>query len=295
MEDRTLVIMAAGMGSRFGGLKQIEPVDKYGHILLDFSVYDAIFAGFSRVIFIINKEIEVDFKRMVSTRLSRWQIRVDYAYQELCNMPEGYSLPASRKKPWGTAHAISCLSGIVNSPFAVINADDFYGRDAFVRIFDFLNQNNDECCMVGYKLRDTLSSSGCVSRGICEVEQGSLRRIEERSGICATPDGIISAEADRLPPDATVSMNFWGLTPDVIDECKSQFPRFLDKHLDTNPLGCEFYLPSVIFNMISEGKARVKVLNSSTKWYGVTYKKDKSEVSLALENMIENGIYPTDL
>lgn len=294
MEEKTLVIMAAGMGSRFGGLKQIEPVDKYGHMLLDFSVYDAILSGFRRVVFIINEEIEVDFKRIISTRLLKWRIKVDYAYQELC-VPMGYSIPVGRKKPWGTAHAISCLSGIVNSPFAVINADDFYGRDAFVRIFNFLGQNNGECCMVGYKLRDTLSSSGAVSRGVCQVEQGRLCSIEEHTGIIAAAEGIISNEPDLLSPDTTVSMNFWGLTPDVIEECRSQFSRFLDKNLDTNPLGCEFYLPFVIFNMISESKARVQVLYSSAKWYGVTYKKDKSEVALALESMIESGIYPADL
>ena len=295
MEEKTLVIMAAGMGSRFGGLKQIEPVDKFGHILLDFSVYDAILSGFSRVVFIINKEIESDFKRIIGARLSKWQTKVDYAYQELCNIPEGYSLPVGRKKPWGTAHAISCLSGIVASPFAVINADDFYGKDAFARISDFLCQSTDECCMVGYKLCDTLSPSGGVSRGICLVEQGSLRRIEEHSGIRTTSDGIISAEGKRLSPDTTVSMNFWGLTPDVIEECRREFSSFLDKHLSIDPLGCEFYLPSVIFNMISRGKVRARVLTSSSKWYGVTYKKDKSEVSLALENMIENGVYPIDL
>ena len=295
MEEKTLVIMAAGMGSRFGGLKQIEPVDKYGHILMDFSIYDAILAGFDSVVFIINKEIEADFKRIISPRLSKWRIKVDYAYQALWDMPKGYSLPVGRKKPWGTAHAISCLSGIVNSPFAVINADDFYGRDAFERIFDFLSQNNGECCMVGYRLQDTLSASGGVSRGVCLVEQGRLSRIDERTGIRATPDGIVSNECGFLAHDTTVSMNFWGLTPNVIEECKSEFSRFLYKNLDTNPLTCEFYLPGVIYKMISDGKARVRVINSSAKWYGVTYKKDKSEVSLALENMIENGVYPADL
>ena len=266
-----------------------------GKTILDFSVYDAILSGFSRVVFIINKEIESDFKRIIGARLSKWQTKVDYAYQELCNIPEGYSLPVGRKKPWGTAHAISCLSGIVASPFAVINADDFYGKDAFARISDFLCQSTDECCMVGYKLCDTLSPSGGVSRGICLVEQGSLRCIEEHSGIRTISDGIISAEGKRLSPDTTVSMNFWGLTPDVIEECRREFSSFLDKHLSIDPLGCEFYLPSVIFNMISRGKVRVRVLTSSAKWYGVTYKKDKSEVSLALENMIENGVYPIDL
>lgn len=295
MDITTLVVMAAGMGSRFGGLKQIEPVDKYGHILIDYSIYDAILAGFRRVVFVINREIERDFKDMIASRISKWNIEVDYAFQEMTKLPDGYSVSPQRKKPLGTAHAIACLFGMVNTPFAVINADDFYGREAFIKIFEFLNRRDGECCMVGYRLGDTLSSSGNVSRGVCRVEQGRLCEIRETRGIFRDENRIISQGGRELSPDSTVSMNFWGLTPEVIEECRSRLPSFLDKNLDSDPLGCEFYLPELIYDLIFEEKVSVKVLDSNSKWYGVTYKKDKSEVSLALENMIKNRIYPVDL
>lgn len=295
MDKATLVIMAAGMGSRFGGLKQIESVDRYGHILPDYSVYDAVLAGFRRVVFIINREIESDFKKIIYPRLSKWKIQVDYAFQELYDLPRGYTVPQNRRKPWGTAHAISCLSGIVNTPFAVINADDFYGREAFFAIFNFLNRGSGESCMIGYRLKDTLSDSGGVSRGVCVVERGRLSSIHEVGEIVRRENGIVSGEEIELDPDKTVSMNFWGLTPEIIEECKSRFSDFLEENISLNPLGCEFYLPKVISNMIIEGKISVKVIETNSKWYGVTYKKDKSEVALALENMINRGVYPSDL
>ncbi len=295
MDKATLVIMAAGMGSRFGGLKQIESVDDMGHIIIDYSIYDALLAGFRRVVFIIKREIESDFKRIILPRASKWQIEVDYAFQELESLPHGYVVPKGRIKPWGTAHAISCLSGIVNTRFAVINADDFYGRNAFFRVFDFLNEDSGECCMIGYRLKDTLSDSGGVSRGVCESEQGRLINIHEVGGIIRCENRIVSADRIEFNPDTTVSMNFWCLTPEIIDECKSVFSKFLEEKLSINPLGCEFYLPEVISNMIVDRKISVKVIEANSKWYGVTYKKDKSEVALALENMINKGIYPADL
>lgn len=295
MKELTLVVMAAGMGSRFGGLKQIEPIDKFGHVLIDYSLYDACLSGFTRVLFVIKKEIESDFKNVLSPRFSRLNMKVDYVYQEMSTLPLGYYVPKERKKPWGTAHAIACLSGLVDKSFAVINADDFYGRDAFFKMSEFLGDGREECSMIGYKLEDTLSKSGGVSRGVCRVEQGTLRSINEMGGIERINDAIFSNGNIKLKSDIIVSMNFWGLTSNVVDECRLRFADFLKANLTSDPLKCEFYLPEVISRLINEGKIKVNVINSLSKWYGVTYKKDKSEVSLALEQMIENGLYPAKL
>ena len=293
MDNITLAVLAAGMGSRFGGLKQIEKIDERGQVILDYSLYDAISVGFSKVVFIIRKEMKEDFMSIISTRQWFRDINVEFVFQEIDDIPKGFQLPNGRKKPWGTAHAIASLYGAVNSPFAVINADDFYGRKAFGLIANCLKSG--ENCMVGYKLKNTLSKSGKVSRGICESENGYITNICEKWGIAAKNDKIIGGNNAVLDENANVSMNLWGFTPNVINECKDRFASFLKQNLKENPKACEYYLPSVISEMISEGSLRIRLFETDDKWYGITYKNDKSEVSLALEKMVKMGIYPTYL
>ena len=293
MEKLTLVVLAAGMGSRFCGQKQTEGIDGRGHILLDYSLYDATLSGFGRALFIIRKEMKENFLSIISKK--RWfnEISVDFVFQELTDLPRGFPCPKNRSKPWGTAHAISCLAGIVDSPFAVINADDFYGREAIFKIAE--NLQNGECSMVAYNLCNTLSTYGAVSRGICKSEGGYLTEIAERSGIVFWEGKIIDRDGMELSPMAKTSMNLWGFTPEIADEAKKRFSRFLKDNLEENPDGCEYYLPSLVSGMIQEKKLKVRMLDSNSKWYGLTYKKDKSEVSLALEKMISDGIYPSIL
>ena len=294
MTDTTLVIMAAGMGSRYGGLKQIEAVDDCGHILLDYSVYDAIRAGFSRVVFIVKDEIYEDFMSVISPRLEKWNIEVDLVFQELWDMPSEYSLPPGRKKPWGTAHAVSCLADKVNSPFAVINADDYYGVGAIKTIFNCLNSDDylpGECFMVGYRLKNTLSKNGAVSRGICIAENGCLKGIREVGGILAV-HGEIRSDEGALDPDSIVSMNLWGLTPGIISECRRRFSDFLEWNIEKDPLGCEYYLPELISRLIAEGSIRVRVTESDGIWQGITYREDKAGLSAALKGLCDEGIYP---
>lgn len=303
MKSPELVIMAAGMGSRYGGLKQIDPVDEYGHIIIDYSIYDAIRAGFKSVTFIIKKQIERDFREVMDKHLEGKNIKVKYVYQELDKLPEGYSVPDGRTKPWGTAHALLCTLGTVDAPFAVINADDYYGANAFKKIYDFLS-NVDESdgryhySMVGYRIKNTVTEEGTVARGVCRCDNdGYLTEIVERTKI-ATEDGKIWYTEDDndvdLDPDTLVSMNLWGLTPSYLRECEARFPAFLDKNLKTNPEKCEFFLPTVISELVTEGKADVRVLDNSDKWYGVTYKEDKKNVVEAFKKFIEDGIYPAD-
>ncbi len=303
MKSPELVIMAAGMGSRYGGLKQIDPVDEYGHIIIDYSIYDAIRAGFKSVTFIIKKQIEREFREVMDKHLKGKNINVKYVYQELDKLPLGYSVPDGRTKPWGTAHALLCTLGTVDAPFAVINADDYYGANAFKKIYDFLS-NVDESdgryhySMVGYRIKNTVTEEGTVSRGVCRCDNdGYLAEIVERTRI-ATEDGKIwYTEGDNdvdLDPDTLVSMNLWGLTPSYLRECAARFPVFLDKNLKTNPEKCEFFLPTVISELITEGKADVRVLDNSDKWYGVTYKEDKKNVVEAFKKFIADGIYPAD-
>ena len=300
MKNPELVIMAAGMGSRYGGLKQIDKVDDEGHIIIDFSIYDAIKAGFRDVTFIIKKEIEKDFREVMDAHLAGKNINVKYVFQEIDKLPAGYTVPDGRKKPWGTAHAISCCLGTVDAPFAVINADDYYGAHAFEKIYEFLKNTNDEgkyhYAMVGYRIKNTVTEQGTVSRGVCESDENSmLTGIVERTKI-GTKDGKIYFTEDGvdydLDPETLVSMNLWGFTPSYIEECNKRFAAFLDENVAKNPEKCEFFLPTVVANLIDEGKADVKVLDNSDKWYGVTYKEDKDEVVAAFRDLKARGVYP---
>ena len=297
-----LVVLAAGMGSRYGGLKQIDKVDAEGHIIIDYSIFDAMRAGFRDFTFIIKKEIEKDFREVMDAHLEGKPINVKYVYQEIDKLPEGYSVPDGRRKPWGTGHALLCCRGIVTAPFAVINADDYYGANAFMKIYEFLKNVEDDgkyhYAMVGYRIKNTVTEQGTVSRGICTSdENGMLTEIVERTKI-GTKDGEIYFTEDGvdtpLDPDALVSMNLWGLTPSYLDECAARFPAFLDENLPKNPEKCEFFLPTVISELISEGKADVRVLDNKDKWYGVTYKEDKAAVVEAFSEFIAEGVYPAD-
>lgn len=302
MKNPELVIMAAGMGSRYGGLKQIDTVDDNGHIIIDYSIHDAIKAGFRDITFIIKKEIEKDFRDVLDKHLEGKNINVKYVYQELYKLPEGYEIPEGRKKPWGTAHAILCCLGTVNAPFAVINADDYYGAHAFEKIYNFLKNTTDDTkyhyAMVGYRIKNTVTEQGTVSRGVCVADESSmLTEIVERTKI-GTRDGKIYFTEDGvdydLDPDAIVSMNLWGFTPSYIEECSKRFPAFLDENLAKNPEKCEFFLPSVVADLIKEGLADVKVLDNEDKWYGVTYKEDKADVVAAFKRLKAEGVYPDE-
>lgn len=304
MNKPVLVIMAAGMGSRYGGLKQIDPVDEEGHIIMDFSMYDARRAGFEKVIFIIKKENEENFKEAVGDRMAKY-MEVSYAFQELANIPEGYEVPEGRVKPWGTAHAVlSCIDQI-DGPFAVINADDYYGQEAFKLIYDYLASHEDDekyrYTMVGYHLGNTVTDNGHVARGICDMnENGELVAIHERTRIEKRDGGIAFTEDDgetwtSVPADATVSMNMWGFTKSILTEIKEGFPAFLEEGLQSNPMKCEYFLPTVVSDLLGEDRATVAVLKSADKWYGVTYKEDKPVVVAAIKRMKEEGLYPVHL
>ena len=297
--------MAAGMGSRYGGLKQIDPVDKEGHIIMDFSIYDAVKAGFRKVVFIIKKENEADFRSAIGDRLSN-QLEVSYVFQDLQNIPEGYEVPEGRVKPWGTGHAVlSCINEI-DGPFVVINADDYYGSHAFKMAYDFLTENEDTSdiyryMMVGYKLENTLTENGHVARGVCVTdEEGHLLKINERTHIEKHDGGTAYTEDDGktwtpLSPDAVVSMNLWGFTPGFTAALEKDFRRFFREDVPKNPEKAEFFLPFVVNDLLAQGKAQVTVLSSGDKWYGVTYKEDKATVVNAIRSMTEQGIYPTPL
>ncbi len=304
MDKPVLVIMAAGMGSRYGGLKQLDPVDDDGHIIMDFSMYDARRAGFEKVIFIIKREIEADFKEAVGNRMSRF-MEVEYAFQEVESLPAGYSVPEGRTKPWGTAHAVlSCIDKI-DGPFAVINADDYYGSEAFGLIYNYLSKHEDDekyrYTMVGYKLGNTVTDNGHVSRGICETnEAGELTGVCERTKIEKRGGGIEYLDDDEttwvpVSEDAVVSMNMWGFTNSFLNEIKEGFPAFLDKGLKENPMKCEYFLPAVVSRLLDEGRASVAVLKSADKWYGITYKEDKPVVVEAIRKMKKEGLYPEHL
>lgn len=304
MKKPVLVIMAAGMGSRYGGLKQIDPVDEQGHIIMDFSIYDAKRAGFEKVIFIIKKENEADFKEAVGNRTAE-NMEVSYVFQDLYNIPEGFEVPEGRVKPWGTAHAVlSCIDEI-DGPFAVINADDYYGRDAFKVIYDYLSTHEDDdkyrYTMVGYRLENTVTDNGHVARGVCDTNaDGELIRITERTRIEKRDAKIAYSEDDGatwipVPGDTLVSMNMWGFSRSILDEIKAGFPAFLEEGIANNPMKCEYFLPTVVSNLLGEGRATVAVLASADKWYGVTYKEDKPVVVAAIKRMKEEGIYPEKL
>lgn len=304
MNKPVLVIMAAGMGSRYGGLKQIDPVDKEGHIIIDFSLYDAKRAGFEKAIFIIKEENEQDFREAIGDRVSEY-MEISYAYQKLENLPEGYSVPDGRVKPWGTAHAVLSCIDQVDGPFAVINADDYYGVEAFQLIYDYLTQHEDDdkyrYTMVGYLLKNTVTENGYVSRGVCLTnEENELVSVTERTRIEKREDGIAYSEDGgetwtKLPEDTVVSMNMWGFTNSFLQEIKAGFPAFLDEGLEVNPMKCEYFLPAVVTRLLEEEKATVTVLKSKDKWYGVTYKEDKPVVEEAIRNMKSSGIYPENV
>ena len=301
-----LVVMAAGMGSRYGGLKQIDPVGSKGEAILDYSLFDAHEAGFETAVIIIKDAIRKDFMDTVGKRLENCPMEIRYAYQELDKIPAGFTVPAGRTKPWGTCHAVLCAAEeIGDAPFAVINADDYYGKSAFRVIYDALMNAEDgavyDYCMVGYQLGNTVTEHGSVARGVCQTSAaGELTAIAERTRIEKYDGGIHYTEDGGeswtdLPGDTVVSMNLWGYTPSFLREIRERFPKFLEKALVENPLKAEFYLPMAVEQMLTEGIARVKVLQSPDKWYGVTYAADKPVVVAALKEKTEQGLYPDGL
>ena len=304
MQKPVLVVMAAGMGSRYGGLKQVDPVGSHGQLIIDYSIYDAHRAGFDTVVFVIKRELEETFRSSIGDRLSR-VMEVRYAYQELADLPEGYAVPGGRVKPWGTCHAVLAARHVVDGPFAVINSDDYYGPEAFQAIYDYLLSHPDgdryEYAMVGYLLGNTVTEHGHVARGVCaEDENHYLRQVTEHTHIEKdgdharfTEDG--GATWSVLPGDAIVSMNLWGFTPSFLREAQSRFPAFLERALAEQPEKGEYFLPSVVSQLIDEGKARVRVLRSHDRWYGVTYKEDKPTVVQAIAAMTQRGLYPEQL
>lgn len=288
-DNITLVVMAAGMGSRFGGLKQIEPIGKNGEILLDYSVYDAVKAGFNKVVFVIKHAIEADFRAVIGKRIEK-MVKTEYVFQETDALPKGFICPSDRVKPWGTAHAVLCCKDAVKEPFAVINADDYYGKSAFKQTAEFLKGNNSDYCMTGFRLVNTLTENGYVSRGVCEIENGELKSVTERTKImdCKyTEDDGKSWTA--LAPDTVVSMNLWGFMPDLFNYAENGFTEFLKNNINTPK--AEYYLPSVVSGLITSGEKKVKVLIAEDKWYGVTYKEDKQSVCDAINKMTEDGLY----
>ena len=300
-----LVVMAAGMGSRYGGLKQIDPVGPSGEAILDYSLYDARRAGFETVVFIIKHEIEQAFKEAVGARALRAGFEVRYAYQQLDKLPEGFIVPEGRVKPWGTAHAILVAEeAIGDAPFAVINADDYYGPQGFRLVYDYLCSHADgdrfAWSMVGFLLKNTVSANGSVSRGVCVTDAaGNLHSVTERTCIAPYDGGIHYSEDGGaswtdLDENSVVSMNLWGFTPAYIAEAKAGFAEFLRENLPVNPLKCEYYLPSVVTAALQQGKANVRVLTSTDKWHGITYREDKPELVAALQQMSAQGLYPAD-
>ena len=304
MKKPVLVIMAAGMGSRYGGLKQIDPIDDQGHIIIDFSIYDAIQAGFKKLVFIIKKQDEADFMEVIGNRIQK-QIEVAFVYQDLENIPDGFDVPKGRKKPWGTGHAILSCAAVVDEPFAVINADDYYGPNALKMIYDYLDSHCDDetyrYAMVGYILENTLTENGHVARGVCSVsEEGYLEEIHERTRIEKLDKYAAYTEDDgntwiKIPEGSTVSMNMWGFYPSIFKELKGAFTDFLSENIQSNPLKCEFFLPTMIEQLLRDGKATVSVLKSQDRWYGVTYREDKPVVMEAIRKLKDEGLYPENL
>lgn len=287
--NATLVVMAAGMGSRFGGLKQMEPISADGRVLLDFSVYDAKRAGFTKIVFVIKEAIAEDFIAIVGKRIEKI-IDVEYVYQETDKLPDGFVCPDGRQKPWGTAHAILCCKDTVKEPFAVVNADDYYGRNAFKEIYNELMKDSPDYCMAGFRLKNTLTENGTVSRGVCEVEDGCLVSVVERTKIMdckfTEDDGKTWTE---LSPETLVSMNLWGFKPDIFGYIEEGFKNFLKEKI--NEPKSEYYLPYVVSELIEKDIKKIRVLTAEDKWYGVTYKEDKPQVVAAIEEMIAKGYY----
>ena len=304
MKRPVLVIMAAGLGSRYGGLKQIDPVDEEGHIIMDFSIYDARRAGFEKVIFVIKEENAEEFSKSIGDRISQF-MEVDYVCQKLDNLPRGFQVPAGRIKPFGTGHAVLCCKDVVDGPFAVINADDYYGVSALQSIYQYLSVFEDDdkyrYAMVGYRLVNTLTENGYVSRGVCETdEKGYLTGITERTHIEKTREGAAYTEDEGktwtdIDENGIVSMNMFGFTESMLKELEERFSVFLENNLKKAPLSCEYFLPTVVGELIRERKASVKILQSEDKWYGITYKEDKQSVVEAVAKMKEQGVYPMHL
>lgn len=298
MKEPVLVILAAGMGSRYGGMKQIDGVGSHGEPIIEFSIYDAKEAGFKKVVLIIKREHEEAFKKALTDRVSKG-MEVEFAYQDMCDLPEDYTVPEERVKPWGTTHALLACRDIVDSPFAIINADDFYGKDAYKVIYNYLTTeiSDNNYAMVGYQCMNTLTENGTVTRAICEKdEKGNLSHIVEIKKIAKKDNKAIYEESEdnwkELPDDTLVSMNFWGFTPAVFKKCETIFSDFLEREYSNNPMTCEHVIPTAIGELVKENKCTVKVLSSKDKWFGVTYKQDKPDVVAKIQKMRDNGIYP---
>lgn len=297
----TLLVLAAGIGSRYGGLKQIDPVGPNGETIIDYSIYDAIRAGFGRLVFVIRHEIETDFKELIGKKFEG-RLAVDYVYQELDMLPDNFTLPSQRVKPWGTGHAILVAAGAIHEPFAVINGDDFYGATSFQRLSDYLQITRDHdlanYAMVGFVLRNTLSEFGSVARGVCQVdEQNFLQHVVELTKIEKEGDRAKYTDAAGqirpLTGNETVSMNMWGFTPSIFDHLRRQFIDFLRAHQDEAK--AEFFIPTVVNTLVSQGQARVKVLSSQDSWFGITYQEDKPYVTRSIRHLINQGVYPEKL
>ncbi|MDO4325498.1 MAG: sugar phosphate nucleotidyltransferase [bacterium] len=305
MKDTTLVIMAAGIGSRFGGgIKQLAPIGPNGEIIMDYSIHDALEAGFNKIVFIIRKDLEKDFKEVIGQRIEKIA-HVEYAYQEIGNLPEGYTVPEGRKKPWGTGQAVLSVKGLVNEPFLVINADDYYGKEGFKKIHDYMvtemKEDGDvyDMCMGGFILSNTLSENGGVTRGVCELNpDGTLKDVTETYEIQMTENGVTAADEAGNPvkvsADQHVSMNMWGLPAGFIKELEVGFPEFLDG-LKEGDIKSEYLLPKIIDKLVKEGRAKVAVLETRDKWFGVTYKEDKEAVVASIRNLIAQGVYKENL
>jgi len=299
MNKPTLVIMAAGLGSRFGGCKQITPVDDAGHVIIDFSIYDAVRAGFGKVVCIIKPEMEADFRAAIGDRIAPF-VDLVYAYQCLDMLPAGYTVPEGRTKPWGTGHAVLCAAEKIDGPFAVINADDFYGYGAFKAACDFLTADNapNAHAMVGYRVENTLTENGSVSRGVCSVENGLLTGVVERTKIVPREGGAAFLEDDGetfLPAGTLVSMNLWAFQHSMLDELKARFAAYLDENVPVNPMKCEYFLPLVPNALIRENAGSVRVLETSERWFGVTYHDDLEKVQAAIKAKKDAGEYPEEL
>ena len=304
MNKPVLVVMAAGMGSRYGGMKQIDPVGPNGQVIMDYSLYDARRAGFETVVFVIKHEIEDAFKAAIGDRVSK-VMQVHYAFQQLDELPAGYTIPEGRAKPWGTCHAVLAAKPFIDGPFAVVNADDYYGPEAFRVMYEYLSTHSDgelyDYCMVSYLLQNTVSENGSVARGVCQPNpDGTLHSVTERTRIETYAGGIHYTEDGGeswtdLPGDTPVSMNLWGFGKSFLEEADRRFAGWLDENLAKNPLKCEYFLPLVVTELLEEGKARVQLLHSADKWYGVTYREDKPVVVDAIARMTREGLYPEDL
>ncbi|MCH4006639.1 MAG: nucleotidyltransferase [Eubacterium sp.] len=304
MNKPTLLIMAAGMGSRYGGLKQIDPITDQGEVIMDFSLYDAMMAGFERAVFVIKKENEEAFRKLIDGRIDKY-MDVEIVYQEMDDLPDGYKVPEGRVKPWGTGHAILAARHVIDGPFAVVNADDYYGPTAFHLLYDYLENVKDsepyQYAMVGFQLEKTLSESGTVARGICELtDDNLLKNVTERTKVMSRGEFTGYTEDDgktwtEIPQGSTVSMNFWGFTGAFMKEAWDRFPGFLDQILRDNPMKGEYFLPSIVEGQIKEGRAQVHVLKTPDKWYGVTYHEDHDIVAAAIQSMKDKGEYPVVL